>query len=285
VGAGVVTRGTSKSAVSRRFVARTRAQIEAWQTRPLAGLDVVALLVDGVRFAADYLVVAMGIEADGRKQVLGLWEGSTENAVTCQALLTNLTERGLRTDRSLVVVLDGSKAIRKAVDQTFGVAACVQRCQVHKVRNVLGHLPLSRQAGARATLREAYRSPDAAQARRRLESLARQLDAAYPTAAASMREGLEETLTVLTLPVSATLRRGLATTNTIENLIGRVRHVHRQVKRWRGRRMALRWGVAGVIEAAKTFQRFNGYADMRALINALRARDKHVGLDAAVTAA
>ena len=285
VGATVRTRGISRSAVSRRFVAATHANVATWQSRSLEGLDVVALFVDGVRFAKDCLVVALGITTNGEKHVLGLWDGSTENSAVCQSLLTNLVERGLRSDRSLVVVLDGSRALRKAIDQTFGVAACVQRCQIHKQRNVLHHLPKHRQAWARTILQRAYHSGNAAQATRLLEGFATTLDRNYPSAATSLREGLDETLTVLTLPVGDTLRRALATTNTIESLMGRLRAVHRHVKRWRGRRMALRWAVAGLHEATTHFKRFNGYRDMRALVNALRARDTEVGLKPAATAA
>jgi putative transposase len=277
---GVRSRSTSKSAVSRRFVARTRAQLEAWQTRPLDEVELTVLFIDGVQFARQCVVVALGIDTAGRKQVLGLWDGSTENTAVCQGLLTNLTERGLRTDRSLLVVLDGSKALRRAVDQSLGQAAWVQRCQVHKMRNVLSYLPPGRQSAARATLQRAYRSTEVATAKRQLETLARQLEEGYPSAAASLREGLEETLTVVTLNVGDTLRRMLATTNTIENLIGRVREVHRNVKRWRGRRMVLRWAVAGVLEAAKGFKRCRGHKDMRALLNVLRARDERLGLTA-----
>src|SRR5262249_474033 len=139
--ATMITRGTSKSAVSRRFVAKTRAQLDAWQSRPLDGLDLVGLILDGVHVGEHCLIVALGITADGQKRALGLWEGATENATRCQSLLANLQRRGLRTDRSLLVILDGSKALRKAVRDLFGDVALVQRCQVHKMRNVLDHLP------------------------------------------------------------------------------------------------------------------------------------------------
>jgi transposase-like protein len=279
------SRGTSKSAVSRRFVARTRAQLQVWQTRPLDDLDLVVLFLDGVQFARQCVVVTVGLDSSGHKHVLGVCDGSTENTVVCTGLLANLTERGLRTDRSMLVVLDGSKALRKAVEQHLGRAACVQRCQVHKLRNVLGYLPPTRHAAVRATLQRAYRSADLPTAKRQLEQLARQLEEDYPSAAASLREGLEETLTILTLAVGDTLRRALATTNTIENLIGGLRQVHRNVKRWRGRQMMLRWAVAGVIEAQRHFHRCRGHKDMRALVNALRARDERLGLTTATHAA
>jgi transposase-like protein len=266
-------------------VAYTRAQVEAWQSRPLEDLDIVALFIDGVRVAKECLIVALGVDAHGRKHVLGLYDGSTENATVCQALLSNLRDRGLPTQRSVVIVIDGSKALRKAVEQTFGEAAVVQRCQIHKRRNVVDHLPVHRRAWARTGLQRVYHSGDAAGARRGLERLATGLERQYPSAAASLREGLEETLTVLTLPIGETLRRALATTNTAESLISQFRAVHRHVTRWRGRHMALRWAIVGVNQAAKRFRRFRGHHDLRALVNTLRTRDERLKLTAAMSAA
>jgi putative transposase len=283
LGSGVVVRGTSKSAVSRRFVAQTAAQLESWRTRPLDTVDLVALLIDGVVFAEHCVVVALGIDAQGRKHPLGLWSGSTENAGICQALLANLRERGLRTDQSLLVVLDGSKALRKAVRDTFGAAAWVQSCQVHKVRNVLVHLPKTQQARVRGLMQRAYASGDVAQARRILTGLIRQLSTPYPSAAASLEEGLDETLTVLELAVADRLRRSLATTNAIENVISHLRYVHHNVKRWRNGRMVLRWAAAGFQEAAKGFRKIKGCTELPRLVAALRARDHQLGLVAAQT--
>jgi putative transposase len=277
LGAEVTTRGTSKSAVSRRFVAKTRAQLEAWRATPLDALDLVGLLLDGVHVSEHCLIVALGIAADGQKHALGLWEGSTENAAVCQSLLSNLRSRGLRTDRSLLVILDGSKALRKAVRDTFGEVALVQRCQVHKLRNVLDHLPERQRPWVKAILQRAYRS-DVTTAKRRLQDLARRLDSDYPSAAESVREGLDETLTVLGLDLSDRLRRSLATTNAAESLLSRTRHVKRNVKRWRGGRMVVRWVAAGVLEAAKGFRRLKGHKDMPKLVAALRARDQQLGL-------
>lgn len=274
----VQSRGTSKSAVSRRFVAKTTAQLAAWQSAPLDALDLVALLIDGVHVGDHCLVVALGIAADGQKHALGLWEGATENATVCQHLLVNLQSRGLRTDRSLLVILDGSKAIRKAVQATFGAAALVQRCQVHKMRNVLDHLGDRQRPWAQAILRRAYQSADVKTAQRLLLDLARRLETAHPSAAESVREGLDETLTVLTLSLSARLRRSLATTNAAESLISRTRQVKRNVKRWRGGQMMVRWVAAGILEAVKGFRRLKGHADMPTLVAALRARDQHLGL-------
>jgi len=278
VGAEMESRGTSKSAVSRRFVARTAAQLAAWQSAPLDGLDLVALLIDGVHLGDHCLIVALGIAADGQKHALGLWDGSTENATVCQGLLANLQSRGLRTDRSLLVILDGSKALRKAVRATFGDAALVQRCHVHKMRNILEYLNDRQRPWAQAILRRAYQSAAVKTAQRLLLDLARRLETEHPSAAESVREGLDETLTVLTLNLSARLRRSLATTNAAESLLSRTRHVKRNVKRWRSGQMMLRWVAAGVLEAVKGFRRVKGYADMPMLVAALRARDRQLGL-------
>jgi transposase-like protein len=281
VGPEMRSRGTSKSAVSRRFVARTTAQLAAWQSAPLEGLDLIALLIDGVHVGDHCLIVALGIGADGHKHALGLWDGSTENATVCQGLLANLQSRGLRTDRSVLVILDGSKALRKAVRATFGDAALVQRCQVHKMRNILEYLSDRDRPWAQAILRRAYQAADPKLAQRLLLDLARRLEAEYPSAAESVREGLDETLTVLTLKLSPRLRRSLATTNAAESLLSRTRHVKRNVKRWRSGQMMLRWVAAGVLEAVKGFRRLKGYADMPMLVAALRARDQQLGLSVA----
>jgi putative transposase len=276
--ADVRTHGTSKSSVSRRFVARTTAQVTAWQSGSLESLDLVAVLIDGVQFGDHCLVVALGIDITGQKHPLGLWDGSTENATVCQGLLRNLQSRGLRTDRSVLVILDGSKALRKAVDHTFGQAAWVQRCQVHKTRNILEYLPDRDRPWVHAILRRAYSCSDPAKAKRLLEDLARRLEDEFPSAAASVREGLDETLTVLAVPVSDRLRRSLATTNPIESLMSRARHVQRNVKRWRNGKMIVRWMTAAVCEAAKGFRRLKGCKDLPALVAALRARDQKLGL-------
>lgn len=275
---GVQSRGTSQSSVSRRFVAKTAAQLAAWPSTPLDGLDLVGLILDGVHVGDHGLIVALGIAADGQKHALGLWDGSTENATVCQSLLANLQSRGLRTDRSLLVILDGSKALRKAVRATFGDAALVQRCQIHKARNILDHLPERQRPWVQAMLRRAYPSPDVRTATRLPQDLARRLEVEHPRAAESGREGLEETLAVLTLHLSTRLQRSLATTNAAERLISRTRHVKRNVKRWRGGKMMVRWVAADVLEAVKGFRPLKGYRDMPRLTAYLRARDQQLGL-------
>ena len=281
LGADVTTRGTSKRrprAVSRRFVAQTQAQLDAWRATPLDALDLAVLLIDGVHVGGHCIVVALGIDKTGAKHPLGLWEGATENATVCQGLLTNLASRGLRTDRSLLVIVDGAKALDTAVTQTFGRAALVQRCQVHKGRNILEYLPEAQRPWVKTVLTRAYTNSHVKTAKRLLEHLAHRLDTDYPSAAASVREGLDETLTVLGLGLSERLQRSLATTNAIESLLSRTRHVQRHVKRWRGGTMVLRWVAAGVLEAAKGFRRVKGCQDMPALVAALRARDARLGL-------
>lgn len=195
----------------------------------------MALLIDGVHIGEHCLIVALGIAADGQKHALGLWEGATENTTACRSLLANLQGRGLRTDRSLLVILDGALALHKALRMVFGEAAVIQRCQVHKLRNILDHLPERERPAAQAVVRRAYQAADIKTATRLLTALATRLEREHPSAAASVREGLEETLTVMTLGLSPRLQRSLATTNAAERLLSRTRHVKRNVKRWRGR--------------------------------------------------
>ena len=227
-------------------------------------------------------MVALGIAADGQTHALGLWEGATENAAVCQSLLANLQSRGLRTDRSLLVILDGAQTLYNATRTVFGEAALIQRCQVYKLRNTLDH-PLERQRPwVQAIVRRAYLATDVKTATRLLTDLAKRLEDEYPSAAGSVREGLDDTLAVLTLQLSARLQRSLATTNAAESLLSRTRHVKRNVKRWRGGQMMLRWMAAGVLEAVKGFRRLKGCADMPRLVAALRARDQRLRLGVSV---
>lgn len=274
VPAGVKTRGTSKSAVSRRFVAATEAQMGKWLCRDLSGLDLVVLMLDGVHIEEHVILVALGIDASGEKHVLGIREGATENATATTALLTDLRERGMRTDRTTLVVLDGAKALAKAVRDVFGDRALVQRCQVHKTRNVVDQLPEDMRASARQAMREAYGSGDAGRAKKLLTNLARRLRDKHPGAAASLDEGLDETLTVMRLGLPRTLERKLSTTNAIENLIGSVRHLGKRVKHWRDGKMILRWTVTAVADASSRFRRVCGAQQgMTKLVRALAAHD------------
>jgi transposase-like protein len=216
----------------------------------------------------------VGIDREGKKHVLGLWEGATENKGTCTALLEDLVERGLCTERAMLVVIDGGKALYRAVRAVFGKHALIQRCQEHKKRNVLDALPQNRRVSVKRALNEAFHTDDHARAKRMLENLARSLEEAHPGAAASLREGLEDLLTLKELGLGGSqLERVLSTTNLIENLIGQVRHVSGRVKRWRSGKMILRWSAAGVLEAERSFRRVRGHSDMSKLNAALQRHE------------
>lgn len=266
-------RGTTRSSVSRRFVDVTMKQMREWMERPLGELDLKAIFIDGIHFSEHVILIALGVDANGTKHVLGLWEGATENGAACRALLSNLTTRGVKDDRALLFVIDGSQALRAAIRDVFGSRALVQRCQVHKIRNVLSHLPDKKHDAVRATMRQAYKSATKETAKKQLENLARTIAKAHPSAAASLREGLDETLTVIEIGLPNALTRSFSTTNPIESLNDRVRASTRRVKRWRGGEMILRWVAASVIEASRGFRRLKGHRDMPKLVAALAAHD------------
>jgi len=267
------TRGSSKSAVSRALVRRTRQRLQEQLTRRLEGLEVIALFVDGVVVAQQTAIVALGLTRDGHKEPLGVSLGSTENAVVCTALLQDLLARGLTIDGRVLCVIDGGKGLRKALGDVLGDAAVIQRCQLHKGRNLAALVPKARQVYLRAALRRAYRATSAPAARRQLRTLATWLEHnGQAAAAASLREGLEETLTVVKLGLPPTLRRFFATTNCIENLIGTLRHVSRNVKRWRAGDMRQRWLGLGLLRAAERFRRIKHHAELGALVTALATR-------------
>jgi len=259
---------TSKSAVSRRFVAMTETALAELLAKDLSGLDVVALLIDGVHFAETCCVVAMGIGIDGTKHPLALVEGSTENATLVTELLVGLRECGLDVARSMLVGIDGSKALRKAVVEVLE-RPVIQRCQIHKVRNVKNRLPQRLRSTVGRRMTDAYHSDSALEAQAALETLAKELDRTHPGAAASLREGLDETLTVLRLGVGPTLARTLRSTTTIESMISICREHAGNVKRWRDGTMALRWCAAGMVGAGKQFRRVNGHLHLPALRAAL----------------
>ncbi len=261
--------GIEKSSVSRHFVRATGDQLRQLCERRLEELDLVALLIDGIEFAGQVLVVALGVAADGTKHVLGLWQGATENATVVKALLEDLVARGLNLDRRYLVVIDGSKALRAGIERVFGDRAEVQRCQFHKVENVVGHLPEGCRADWRQRMRNAYAMTDYAAAKAALEKLWRQLCEINPSAARSLEEGMEETITVHRLGVGSMLRRTLSTTNAIESCLSTVRHVTRNVKRWQGGDHIARWTAAGLMEAEKKFRRLKGYRELPELARKL----------------
>lgn len=272
--AEVPERATSKSAVSRRFVTRSAALLAEWLARPLGPLELVAVLIDGIFFDQRCVLIALGIDASGQKHVLGLHEGSTENTTVAKALLGDLIERGLDPERPLLFVIDGGKGVRRALRELWGHRAVVQRCQVHKRRNVRAHLPERLQRRVAAAMQQAYDTPDAARAQAQLERLARTLEREHPGAAASLREGLEETLTLQRLGLRGALYRTLRSTNVIENLNGSIVAYARNVKRWRDGQMVLRWVGAALHEATAHFRRVRGYRDLSTLTAALVVLDK-----------
>jgi putative transposase len=260
--------GTSKSAVSRRFVARTEHALAELLAQDLSGMELVALLVDGIRVADHCCVVGLGITLDGTKIPLALVEGATENATVVSDLLAGLRDRGLDVTRPILVVIDGAKALRRAVTEVFDHPV-IQRCQLHKLRNVSDRLPDAVASTVAKRMRRAYHHADPLIAQAELEALARELDRSHPGAAASLREGLAETLTITRLGVPPTLARTLRSTNSIESMIEICRDHAANVKRWQDGQMVLRWIAAGMGEAATQFRRVNGYLHLPALRVAL----------------
>ena len=260
--------GTSRSAVSRRFTQATETALVDLLARPLDDLDLVAIMIDGVHFAEHCCVVAMGIDISGVKHPLALLEGATENATLARELLVGLRERGLDATKPILVVIDGAKALARAVLDVFNHPV-IQRCQQHKIGNVKDRLPEKLRGVVERRMRAAYRADSAVEAEGRLLALARELEKTHPGAAASLREGLEETLTVIRLGLPPTLQRTMRSTNPVESLLSICREHAGNVKRWQNGQMALRWCAAGMLEAEKQFRRVNGHLHLPALRAAL----------------
>jgi putative transposase len=266
----------SRSAVSRRFVAQTETALAELLAADLSGLDLVAMMVDGVHFGEHTCVVALGIGIDGTKYPLSLVEGSTENTTLVTDLIVGLRERGLDVTRPILVVLDGSKALRRAVLDVFD-RPVIGRCQLHKIRKVEDRLPEKLRSVVASRMRRAYHADSALTAEAELCALAAELDRTHPGAAASLREGMTETLTVLRLGIPPTLARTLRSTNAIESMISICRTHASNVKRWRDGTMALRWCAAGMVEAGKQFRRVNGHMHLRSLRDTLEKVTETVG--------
>jgi transposase-like protein len=254
--------GIEKSSVSRQFVAASSNQLRVLCERRLEDLNLVVLMIDGIHFGGQVLVVALGIAESGEKHVLGVWQGATENTAVVKGLLEDLVDRGLDRQRRYLVVIDGSKALRAGVERVFGEQVEVQRCQIHKRRNVREYLPENCQKDYDRRMRNAYAMNNYTEAKEALQKIFRQLERINPSAARSLEEGLEETLTVHRLGVGAVLRRKLATTNPIESCLSTVQRVARNVKRWREGDQPLRWTAAGLLEAEKKFRRIKGYQEI-----------------------
>ena len=309
--------GTSKSAVSRRFVALSRKKMKAWLASDLSELDLLVhrlsqsrhsgnlilntkqrvapahgesfvwigalvIQIDGLHVGDHVLMAAIGVDGNGDKHVLAVVEGATENTVVVQALIDNLLARGLDPTLPRLFIVDGAKALSKAIRNTFGVAAAIQRCQVHKGRNIIERLPQHLHASVKKALRQAWDQDDANKAERLLRNLVRRLEHEEPGVSGSILEGLEEILTVIRLGLPHELRRSLACTNIVENALGTVRQVTRNVKRWRHAEMALRWTAAGLLEAQKTFRRLKAYRQLPILRNALQEHLRKAQADSAI---
>jgi putative transposase len=270
---------TSKSAVSRRFVAMTETALTELLAAPLGQLDLVALMIDGVHFGEHLCVVALGIGIDGTKHPLGLVEGSTENTTVVTELLADLRERGLDTTRPILVDIDGGKALHAGIMAVFDHPV-IQRCQMHKLRNVADKLPDDLARTVTKKMRAAYQAPSAVIAEAQLEALARELEHTHPGAAGSLREGLAETLTVLRLGVPPSLARTLRSTNCVESMISICRNHSTNVKNWQSGDMALRWCAAGLVEAGKQFRRVNGHLHLPTLRAALQRHVAEQGVGA-----
>jgi transposase-like protein len=271
VGKGVSdsARSTGRSAVSRQFVKQTETALAQLLARDLTGQDIKVLMLDGEHLADTCVVVALAITADGRKLPVGLWDGATENKTVVKALLADLVSRGLSADHGLLVVIDGAKALAAAVKEVFGGLAAVQRCTLHKRRNVADHLPDKEKAWVDAKLVKAFNHPDPELGLRNAKHLAGLLDKTYPGAANSLREGLEEMFTVSRLGIDGRLAKTLITSNPVESMISIARTTNRNVTRWRDGHMVLRWTAAGMLNAERSFRRIKGHKQMPQLVAAL----------------
>lgn len=271
--------GVQKSSVSRSFVKASAKEVRQLAERRWDGLRFPVIYLDGVQYAGETMTVALGVLENGTKRVLGVRQGATENAAVCTALLEDLQERGLDTSQPTLLVLDGAKALHAAVKRVWGPRALIQRCQVHKKRNVREHLPEKHHYELSRQLQAAYQETDYDEALRRLKTTARWLERLNPDAAASLREGMEETLTVVRLGIPELLRRTLATTNPIESAFSVAQNVTRRVKCWREGDMRQRWCVAGLLRAESKFRRVKGYRHMSQLLKARDPLALRKGLD------
>ena len=271
--------GISKSVVSRKMVEATAGKLKELCERDLSKLDACVLVLDGIHVDETVQIVALGVETSGKKHILGMRQGATENSVVCKELLEDIQTRGLQTDRPMMVLLDGAKALRSAVEETFGARAIVQRCQLHKRRNVLKHLPKRYHAEYDRKISTAYGMRLHDDARKELDSIIRELDRLNESAANSLREGLEETLTVHQLKLPDVLRKHFFSTNLIESAFSQGVQVMNNVKRWRNSSQIQRWTATALLEAEKKFRKITGYKSMSVLVAALDEEYRRRTLD------
>jgi putative transposase len=260
---------TSKTSVSEMFVERTATALSELMGRRLDDVRLAVMMLDGMEVADATHVVALGITTEGVKIPLGLWEGSTENATLARTLLADLVDRGLDPEQAILFVIDGGKALRRAIKDVFGEHALVHRCHRHKERNVCDLLPERDRDAVRGRMRAVWTLTDAELAEQRLQSLAAELDRSWPDAAASLREGMPETLTLMRLGIAGQLAKTLCSTNPCESMIEIVRYTQRNVKRWRDGDMRKRWTAAGMLVAEQQFRRIIGYRDLANLVIAV----------------
>ena len=272
------TVGISKSAVSERAIEASTAQLEELLSRRWDAVELLIIYIDGMRFGEHHVISAVGVDFAGAKHVLGLQSGATENTVAVKSLLVHLRERGLSTDKRYLFVIDGAKALRAAIDEVFGAAQAVQRCRNHKMENVLEELPKEQHAQVRSLMRAAYKLERAEEGMAKIEKMAAWLEREYPAAAASLREGLEETFTINRLGLPPSLHRCLATTNLIESPQSGVRKRTGNVSRWRDGQMVLRWVAGAYLLTEKNFHKLQGYRDLWALAAVLGREKKSVTL-------
>jgi transposase-like protein len=264
-----VSSSTSKTTASEMFVERTRIALGELMGRRLDDVRLAVMMLDGLEIAERTHVVALGITTEGVKVPLGLWEGSTENATLVRTLLADLVDRGLDPDQAILFVIDGGKALRRAIKDVFGARALVHRCHRHKERNVCDLLPERDRDQLRARMRAAWSLTDHDLAEQRLQLLAGELDRTWPDAAGSLREGMADTLTLMHLGITGNLAQTLSSTNPCESMIEIVRHTQRNVKRWRDGDMRKRWTAAGMLVAEQQFRRIIGYRDLAKLVIAV----------------
>jgi transposase-like protein len=262
--------GIKKSSVSRTYIKATKAEIQKLMERQLNKLDLFAIFIDGIAFKEHMLVVAIGIDTDGNKHLLGLWQGATENYEVCKGLLDDIERRGLDCNKDYLFVMDGSKSLRKSVAMKFGNRGIVQRCQFHKRQNIKGHLPKKHQSTVDRMICAAYKMSSYQDAKASLETVIKYLEKLNPSAASSLKEGLEETLTVHKLGIGTLLRKTLSSTNVIESCFSTTRTVTNRVKRWRNDDMVERWACVALLEAEKRFKRIKGYKDIPKLLLTLK---------------
>ena len=255
--------------MSELFIERTGTALGELMSRRLDDMRLAVMMLDGLEIADRTHVVALGISIDGVKIPLGLWEGSTENATLVRTLLADLVDRGLDPGQAILFVIDGGKALRRAIKDVFGEHALVHRCHRHKERNICDLLPERDRPQILVRIRGAWSLTDHHLARERLELLASELERTWPDAAASMREGMDDTLTLMRLGITGQLAKTLCSTNPCESMIEIVRYTQRNVKRWQDGDMRKRWTAAGMLVAEQQFRRIIGYRDLAKLVIAI----------------